>query len=310
MILIQKILVPFFVFALLPSMLFAQAQVLPERPQTRTLKVLSYNVHGLPSPLGKDNGRMEEIGKRLRALIIQNQAPDVVLIQEGFRSSVEKLIKESGYPYVEKGPVGKDFGQQKNLDSGLYILSLHPIQAVHKIPFLSDSCTGWDCYASKGVLHVRIKVPGVPTPVDIMTTHMNSNKSSGSSQDKVDACKEKQINEAAEFTRQVTTTQFPVVFAGDFNLNPSRKHFDLLNPKLQMQNAGELCATGAAKNCQVPKETDPDTLWKTKPDQHLFRSGNGMQIRPRLAVKTFTEPFNDKPLSDHLGFEISYDLEW
>ena len=64
------------------------------------------------------------------------------------------------------------------LDSGLAIFSDYPILDTRRMVFPAGLCAGYDCLAAKGAMTARIAVPGVEQPVEIVTTHLNSAKSS------------------------------------------------------------------------------------------------------------------------------------
>src|SRR5204862_8341823 len=64
----------------------------PIRPVT--LSVMTYNVEGLPWPVRRGRGsQLKAIGEQLAALRARGLQPDVVLLQEGFRSEVADLIE-------------------------------------------------------------------------------------------------------------------------------------------------------------------------------------------------------------------------
>lgn len=276
------------------------------------LKVLSYNVKGLPAPLATDGGRLRFIGELLADMRRNNKAPHVIVLQEAFRESVKDLIKASGYPFVEIGPDAEAPGKWAN--SGLYILSEFPISSVSRLAFHPKSCAGWDCYANKGVLKVQIRIPGMETPVQILNTHMNSNGASGVDQSQVDKSKYLQINETKKFLDASLDRSLPVIFAGDFNMNPRRAHWQYLNESLALSNAGEICTrkkkAATDETCVVDPSTDSKTLFESTPDHHYFQSGKSLTLIPVFAIKNMRETFNGKELSDHLGYQVHYLMKW
>jgi threonylcarbamoyladenosine tRNA methylthiotransferase MtaB len=165
------------------------------------LSVMTYNVEGLPWPVRAGRGsKLKAIGRHLAALREKGLEPDVVLLQEGFSDEVDDLIELSGYPYVAKGPRKKqrDGSQLTQEDrprykrvkyrrkgegwgkwgsSGLWVLSNHPINWVKSHAY--HYCAGLDCLANKGVMLVSLDVPGLPVPVEIADTHLNSKGASG-----------------------------------------------------------------------------------------------------------------------------------
>ncbi len=314
----QGFLQTFFSSLFLISFLFGgTARALPSTNVPKTtdaleLKVLSYNVKGLPSPLVTDGGRLRFIGELLANLRRNNQGPQVVVLQEAFRESVKDLIKASGYPFVEIGPDAEAPGKWAN--SGLYVLSEFPISSVARVAFHPKSCAGWDCYANKGILKVEIKIPGLSTAVQILTTHMNSNGASGVDQSEVDKSKYLQINETKKFLDSHLDRSLPTVFAGDFNMNPRRVHWQYLNESLNLSNAGEICArkqkAASGETCLIDSSTDSSTLFEATPDHHYFQSGKAVSVIPIFAIKNMRETFNGKPMSDHLGYQVHYLLKW
>jgi endonuclease/exonuclease/phosphatase family metal-dependent hydrolase len=165
------------------------------RTDTVEISVLTYNVHGLPWPLAKGRPTaLKAIGRELAQMRAEGRQPDIVLIQEGFRSDAETLVKLSGYKHWARGPgraeraprqsseEAKRFravrypqwgeGWGKLVGAGLYVLSDAPILDVQSAAY--RYCAGLDCLANKGVMLVRVAVPGVPGGVDVLNTHLNS----------------------------------------------------------------------------------------------------------------------------------------
>jgi endonuclease/exonuclease/phosphatase family metal-dependent hydrolase len=160
--------------------------------------VMTYNVEGLPWPIRTGRGdKLKAIGRELAALREKGLEPDVVLLQEGFREETADLIKLSGYPHVARGPRKKQRdasliaredrprfkrvkyrrkgeGWGKWGSSGLWVLSNHPINWVKSHAY--RYCAGLDCLANKGVMLVSLDVAGLPTPVEIADTHLNSRR--------------------------------------------------------------------------------------------------------------------------------------
>lgn len=297
-------------------MLTAAAPLLAAETEIR---VLSYNVKGLPWPLVKDRGQYKQIGQILAEKRAQGVAPHVVTIQEGFRSEVEELVKISGYPYVFRGPSTREKapndisrGSGKITNSGIWILSEYPFIAKDKRPFRRGSCAGSDCYANKSMMFVRVQVPGAPEPMEIFNTHMNAKGSTaGVSQEKVDAIQLQQLMEIDNFMNEVTNRNLPAVFAADFNLRKAYNGFKYLQPMLRMKNSGQHCLENLGSECDIDASTDPLTLVELTADQHLFKSGKKMKVTPIFAVRNFRETLpSGRPLSDHLGYEMHYRLSW
>ncbi len=204
------------------------------------LSVMTYNVEGLPWPIRMGRGsKLKAIGRELAALREKGLQPDVVLLQEGFRDEVEELIELSGYPHVAKGPrkkqrdpnpfskddrprykkvkyIRKGEGWGKWGSSGLWVLSDHPINWVKSHAY--RYCAGLDCLANKGVMLVSLQVPGLPTPVEIADTHLNSKGASGVPRNRNRMAHHLQAEELGRFMETDRTPGAPLIVGGDFNV--------------------------------------------------------------------------------------------
>ena len=118
----------------------------PAAPPPGSLTVLTYNVEGLPEPLGwRRAPYLAAIGERLRRLRSLGAQPHVVLLQEAFSAPAQAIGRDAGYRWIVEGPSAEasspirpgaadlDFEaganwwhgetQGKHYDSGLMILS-------------------------------------------------------------------------------------------------------------------------------------------------------------------------------------------
>ena len=159
-----------------------------------TLKVLTYNIEGLGFPARSGRApELRQIGARLDAMRVAGTGPDIVMFQEMFSGAAKRAVAATGYPAIAPGPTrstkpfqstreklpGKSKPKRgevglKFQGSGLAIASRYPIMFTDVRAFGKKSCAGIDCLANKGVMLARIYIPGLPTPVDIYDTHMNS----------------------------------------------------------------------------------------------------------------------------------------
>ena len=102
---------------LILSLLMASTQLFAFEKKSRIVKVMTYNIRGLPWPAATDRGRYKAIGK-----LIKKRKPDFVLLQEAFtRKSKRKVSKYAGYKNNIHGPGGKLF--RDLVGSGISILS-------------------------------------------------------------------------------------------------------------------------------------------------------------------------------------------
>ncbi len=262
------------------------------------LHVLSFNIHGLPSIAIEDEFKQERfalIGKLLKEA---KDKPDIVLLQEGFDGATDDLLSAAGFPFMYKGP---ETNSILGASSGLYILSRYPIHAEAKRAFGSVLCSSWDCLANKGVEFVEITVPGLPRPLEIFNTHMQSGLDDG--------VRQGQSKILVDFFKAHHREGNPVIFAGDFNFRPGLGHPSYKNfmQGTGLANAGKFCLdSGCAKT--------PDTSWKGVWEytvDHQFFSQDGLvKIVPLSVERTYAAPVNNLKLSDHPAHDVEYTLRW
>lgn len=266
------------------------------------LKVLSYNIKGLP--VLTDLDRLKRIGEILAERRRRGDEPDVVLLQEAFVRKSRRVRNRAGYPYVIEG-VRDQQGIFDN-DSGLEILSDYPIVTSYGRSY--RDCAFPECLVSKSILGATIQIPGVPEPLQILTTHLQAGTRN-------DAVRLSQIDDIAEFFAQIGFGAAPAIFAGDFNFKPRHPSYFRFLREVPMQEAGPFCLE-APGTCQVvvglDGRTDLTDVWKTAHDRHFYYQpvGSAVRIEPVRLIRNFTEPVDGGYLSDHWGYEVHYRISW
>jgi endonuclease/exonuclease/phosphatase family metal-dependent hydrolase len=296
------------------------------------ISVLTYNVEGLPWPVRKGRApRLREIGRQLAAMRAAGTAPDIVLLQEAFSGPAALIGKSAGYPNFVRGPTrgmkrpptseeaeralvgnrrkGKGEGLRQFMPSGLYILSDFPIVVAERQPFRARECAGFDCLSNKGLLYARIAVPGVPDPLEIFNTHLNSRGSTGVSEQRSLLAHQLQIDESSRFIEGRRDPGFPLVFGGDFNMRNARDRFKRFALQKPWPIVHQWCLEPGAK-CDVRLSWDGDTPWMDTQDLQGFDSGARVSMRPIRVDALFDEPWKGRPLSDHDGLLVVYRLTW
>lgn len=295
----------------------------PAKAQASTdsgeLSVLTYNVRGLPWPLASNRGKaLREIGRELATLRREGRQPDVVLIQEGFRSEVATLVRESGYRYWARGPgkgvrtpfegvvVGaRDWlrgeGLGKVYGGGLHVLSDAPILEVRTAAY--NNCAGFDCLANKGAMMVRVQPDWSPIPIDVVNTHMNARKASGAPRKRTLPAHHGQTQEFAAFIRANRDEEHPLLLGGDFNIrnSPQRYYFNALERPYAV--VSEFCSqpgSGCGDSGDAPAEP-----WLRTQDLQGF--GQGL-VRVQPVKSEYL--FDDARLSDHQAYLVRYRLSW
>lgn len=278
--------------------------------QTRTIRVLSYNIHGLPDQITKsDSERFADIGRILAERRKAGTAPDIVLIQEGFISRVSELMKTSGYPHVAKGPNATDSTETGRVQrtiygSGLYVLSEFPIVETKKVAYDLALCADADCGANKGVMMTALEVPGLPEPLKVFNTHAQSVK-------KFDHLRSKQFEIFARFVHANRGTS-AIIAGGDFNARPSDPAFTVWQTLSFTTSAGGFCVSNIGL-CRIDPQTDVSKAYQDAVD-HLFFSLepalDSVTTRPVTVKRNFGEVVGGRVLSDHLGYEAEFEVSW
>lgn len=187
-------------------------------PRQGELKLLSYNVWGLPSLLGT---RRSERFARLGATL----APyDVVTLQGAFSDDINVLKRSSDFKYHMR----HNNGSLTAMNSGLYTLSKHPVLTSDFQPF--ERCTGTDCLINKGVLMTRINHPQLG-PVDIYTTHYQSNHTPVA-----ERIRAEDNNLALQRLLERHSNDFPVIISGDFGFVPDQSEYRDLLQRLPLKD--------------------------------------------------------------------------
>jgi endonuclease/exonuclease/phosphatase family metal-dependent hydrolase len=296
------------------------------------LRVMTYNIEGLPWPAR--SGRtpfLREIGRRLAEQRSSSDAPDIILVQEAFSTAAGEAVGTAGYPNRIIGPVlatararpsndapssltsrrklRKGEGLGPLLSGGLYILSEYPVIAHASRAFRKGECAGYDCFAKKGVQWARINIPGLPGPIDLFNTHLQSRGSSGVSRDRSFQAHRLQVSEVSRFIQEHRSAANPMIFGGDFNMRNSTKRFEHFEFTKPWPLVHRYCAD-PNNACRVLASWDGDAPWMDTQDLLGFDDGAIVRIRPIEVESRFDEPWRGRPLADHDALLVTYRLSW
>jgi endonuclease/exonuclease/phosphatase family metal-dependent hydrolase len=296
------------------------------------LSVLIYNVEGLPWPARRNRGpALDRIGDELARLRAAGQAPDIILLQEVFTRRAQRIADRAGYRNVIPGPAAGDARRMasarlapafvanarrikgergpKLLGSGLMILSDFPVMSATAQPFSRRACAGYDCLANKGTMLARIWVPGMPTPLDVFTTHMNSQDAAGVDLERAHAAHRYQTDESAQFLDAARNGANPLIFGGDFNMRRAPGRLDHFTSRKPYRIVRHYC-TVVVRDCDVRMSWDGDAPWLDTQDLQGFDDGATVRVRPLRAEALFDRPDNGGKLADHDGYMVTYRLSW
>ena len=317
-----------------PDVLAPVAAVAPAPgPAPATLSVMTYNIEGLTWPAR--TGRAPFLAAMTEEFARMEQAgdlPDVIVFQEAFSTAALRTATSTPHPYVALGPRAPTrSGLPKTRDpvlrkrnylrgewgirfmgSGIAIASRYPIMASFSQPYGPTSCAGWDCLANKGVMLVRIAVPGLPDPIEIATTHMNAQGASKAPPEKHLAAHNAQSAELADFLDRVSQVASPLVLAGDFNMRRNPARFDAFEQQNGYQLARRYCLEARADPsmpaCDIRLSFDGDEPWFDTQDLQIYDDGARTRLRPVRIEAWFDGPDAGGKLSDHDAYVVTYAL--
>lgn len=290
-----------------------------------TLRVLTYNINGLPAPLKTGTKPLfERIAEILRERRAAGTQPQIVVLQEAFTSDAAVIADTTGYPYVLKGPGRRDTSTagkvhwamqtrkayaafddpQKFTGSGLYVLSDYPIVDATYKTFDSDACAGLDCLSNKAILLARVTVPNLDRPLDVITSHFNSSHSAKAPKRTTLLMHERQTDTLKWFLDKVATGN-PMILAGDFNTR-GKARYSYFRKQLDLTDSGEACV--GSGNCAIADGTDVTTVLYNTNDKQFFLGCDHYGLKPVQIARNFDERVDNRPLSDHLGYEVVYQL--
>ena len=300
----------------------------PAATASTEISVLTYNIKGLPWPIATGRSHaLKQIGRELAALRAEGRQPDIVLIQEGFRGEVANLVKTSGYRYWAQGPSrsaqasgatpadGKDYkrvryfqfgeGWGKFTSGGLHVLTDAPITDVADVAY--RYCAGLDCLANKGVMLARIVLPNVPSAIDVVNTHLNSRRASGTPRSHTLQAYSLQIEELQNFLGHHRAADAPLLMGGDFNVRNSAVRFDHVADRRPYAVVSQFCSTAPTPCEGQSREPRP---WLKSQDLQAFESTPAVDVRPIQVETVFGGGSSGARLSDHDGYLVRYRLSW
>lgn len=303
----------------------------PNGVRSTEISVLTYNVRGLPWPLASGRAKaLKAIGAELATMRRDGRQPDVVLIQEGFRGEVGALVKASGYRYWARGPSRSErasgagpkngrryatvrypsFGEGwgKFTGAGLHVLSDAPITDVKDTPY--RYCAGLDCLANKGVMLARLALPGAPSEIDIVNTHLNSRRAAKVPIARSLRAHNLQTEELIAFINAHRDVDRPLLVGGDFNVRDAPDRYDYRSAERPFQVVSEFC-NRAANPCVGQAPGNPAARpWLRSQDLQAFAGAGPVTVRPIRIETLFGASKSGPRLSDHDGYLVRYRLSW
>ena len=245
---------------------------------------------------------MTEICARIRT-----HTPDVVglceVFSDGEREEIRGALNDL-YPHFREGPDEADLES----DGGLLLLSRHPLLAADD--FIYRDCDGDDCYANKGMIHIRVQSGSWPTPIDIFHTHAQDI----STDDGVDTLYA-QLLKMQEFIQSRANPAFPAIVMGDLNIpGEIPQHYTRLLSSLAGTRdcwtiVGNSAASGptSVRDSNFYEDDDDRPAQDQRFDYVLLRAGDrAVPIVSSVDILKFTR--NGRFISDHFGVRAVFEI--
>lgn len=249
----------------------------PIGPQDGMMRVLSYNVAGLPEALSGSN---PVVNTPLMSPLLNNF--DLVLAQEDFSYHAE-LSADAEHPYQSTPGGGGGLGD------GLNRFSQSAFENFERVGWIECNGTvdsGSDCLTQKGFSVARHELaPG--TEVDVYNLHMDA----GGSADDI-AARQAQIQQILETisTRSIDRT---IIVAGDTNMD----EVDEADFVTLLERAG---LTDACRELACGEEFRIDRI--------MFRNAGRVELTPTEWVVDLSFVDGEGgPLSDHEAVVVQFD---
>jgi len=151
-------------------------------------------------------------------------------------------------------------------------------------------------------------VAGLPTPVEIADTHLNSKGASGVPRSRATAAHHLQADELKGFMQQDRTPGAPLIVGGDFNVMHSAARFDHVMADYPFEVVSQVCFQ-RPDSCDAKISADGDAPWLDTQDLIGFKQGDGVAIRPIQVEARFDGSATGGPvLSDHDAYEVTFRL--
>lgn len=308
----------------------------------REFSVLTYNVQDLPWPLAGDRETsFEAMRDRLAALRDRGAAPQIVVLQEAFSPSAVAMLRAAGYPHIVSGPgaeqirpvspvpLDPDFlanrskilgeAQPAQLSSGLVIASDYPIESTVAEVFPAGVCAGIDCLANKGAMLVRVRMPGIERPVEIVTTHLNSGRKSRTPAEHNLYAYRQQLAALGRFVTARSDPGAIRLIAGDVNVSHSAARLDALTMLAARLNLTPVAAMGKPAyeaDCRAPRADCKGSLKLPANvpmihtlDWHFASADARNALRPLSRHTLFGVERDGTMLSDHIGYAVRYHID-
>ena len=285
---------------LLPTALFAAAE-----PQTGTLRMLAYNVSGIPVVGGFQGSSYTATQERARLIggLLNGTDADFIGTEEDFNGADALAAEMTNYPYRSYTSGGLAQGQ------GLNVYSRSPIYNVRRVKWNVEYGTlsgSMDALSNKGFLYCLAElVPGVY--VHVIQVHMDAGYEILSQ-----LARANNFKQLAAFINENLNDGRALIVQGDFNFKFKRQLRDDMAANL-LEPTGLKDVWAEVYNGGITDPQDPaysGAAAGDELDRVLYRSGDDLALTPVSRTVPDLTGENGERYTDHSPMlaEFAYEV--
>lgn len=244
----------------------------------------------------------------LDALIARKNAgtaPDIIMLQNANTDAARKFIKDINYAFVTMGPTKTGYIK----DAGIAILSKYNITQSTNFSY-GQNCLGGACDSNQGIIHARIKIDGVPHPIDVINTQFQSKQAAiaANLMNLLDYTQNKQLLDFATYVGKNLLTDIPMVIGGDFESDVNSRIYEQIMYALKVRNGGKECAD--VSTCTVLSGSQRYELWFNSFDHQFVKNSGKIAIKVLKGQRAFKTTELDNLISSGGALEMTYQINW
>jgi endonuclease/exonuclease/phosphatase family metal-dependent hydrolase len=177
---------------------------------------------------------------------------------------------------------------------------------MQRMPYSRFTCAGFDCLANKGVLLIKVAVPGLSEPLTVIDTHMNSRGASGVRRSRADLAFAWQAAQLRDFVDANVPPSAPSILAGDLNVGTvGYRQLVIGSANPALKGGTDALRSALAGHAAVMDRSDAEAIADKGKDWMFVRNGTETKLNLEEVAVPFGHDRNGKSLSDHLGY-VSY----
>lgn len=278
-----------------------------------SLRVLTYNVYAKPDVFQKRKTveRMELVCERFKS-----GNWDVVFIQEAWTKKYRRMLSQCGFDYVmDLRKTGSD-KTEKNLGSGLMILSKYPLADHQRFLLTRPAGIAARIFHGEGFVRKSVYLASLMLPsgkkIWLVNTHLIANYCTTADWSNCQSYQNVRATQLAEVSDVVLneTQNGSVIFGGDLNMGPLPASRDVAWTEFDMYFPGFVQAPYTDADCTSCSDNRFKDHDNGKID-HLFVSPDLRASAGAVVLKELTVSRADgreMNLSDHYGWETVVEI--